>query len=56
MRPITDSGPFQPITGQIRDTAPVQVNQEILIRVTGLITNIQTPLRRGLLFINARLK
>jgi hypothetical protein len=38
MRPITDSGRFlQPITGQIHDTAPAQVNQEILIRVTGLI-------------------
>lgn len=37
MRPITDSGRFQPITGQIRDTAPAEVNQEILTRVTGLI-------------------
>lgn len=37
MRPITDSGRFQTITGQIRDTAPVEVNQEILTRVTGLI-------------------
>ena len=37
MRPITDSGRFQPITGQIRDTVPAQVNQEILTRVTGLI-------------------
>lgn len=37
MRPITDSGRFQPITGQLWDNAPVQANQEIVIRVTGLI-------------------
>jgi hypothetical protein len=37
MRSITNSGRFSPITGEIRDYAPVQVNQEILIRVTGLI-------------------
>lgn len=37
MKPITDTGRFQPITGQLWDNAPAQVNQEILIRVTGLI-------------------
>lgn len=38
MKPMTDSGRFlRPITGQIHDTAPAQVNQEILIRITGLI-------------------
>ena len=37
MSQITNSGRFQPITGQLRDNAPVQVNQEILIRITGLI-------------------
>lgn len=38
MRPITaDTGRFQPITGQLWDNAPAQVNQEIVIRVTGLI-------------------
>jgi hypothetical protein len=37
MRSVTDSGRFQPITGQLVDRAPVQVNQEIVIRVTGLI-------------------
>jgi uncharacterized protein YggT (Ycf19 family) len=37
MRPITDSGRFQPITGQLWDNAPAQVNQETVIRVTGLI-------------------
>jgi uncharacterized protein YggT (Ycf19 family) len=37
MKPITDSGRFQPITGQLWDNAPPQVNQEIVIRVTGLL-------------------
>jgi hypothetical protein len=38
MTPMTDSGRFiQPITGQIREAEPVQVNQEIVTRVTGLI-------------------
>ncbi len=37
MRPITDSGRFQPITAQLWDNPPVQANQEIVIRVTGLI-------------------
>lgn len=37
MKPMTDSGRFQPITGQLWDYAPAQVNQETLVRVTGLI-------------------
>lgn len=37
MRSITDTGRYRPITGQVWDDAPAQVNQEILIRVTGLI-------------------
>jgi uncharacterized protein YggT (Ycf19 family) len=37
MKQMTDSGRFQPITGQIWDHAPAQVNQESLVRVTGLI-------------------
>lgn len=37
MKQMTDSGRFQPITGQLWDHAPAQVNQESLIRVTGLI-------------------
>ncbi len=37
MKPITDTGQFQPITGQLWDNAPVQANQEIVIRVTALI-------------------
>lgn len=37
MKPITDTGRFQPITGQLWDDAPAEVNQEIVIRVTGLI-------------------
>lgn len=37
MKQMTDTARVQPITGQLWDHAPAQVNQESLIRVTGLI-------------------
>ena len=37
MGPLTNSGRIQSITGQFHDTAPMHVNEEITIRLTGLI-------------------
>ena len=37
MGPLTNSGSIEPITGQFHDTAPIHVNEEITIRLTGLI-------------------